>query len=400
MTTTIRLRGPADIITVLPYHLGYRPTDSLVVVCLRRHRIGVVGRIDLPPDDIDPELVAVELLPVVRRERPDAVVIIGFESEEGQADPASSAMRDAVESAGIRVLDRLLVRDGRWWSLDCDGGCCPADGEPLQTDDEVPAVADYVLRGRRPAGSRADLADRLQPRPGPDQDTRCAAFIHALRTAQRSRTSLARRRQLTFRQWARILDPAPAGPDAVAGPPPPGDEAWAWAVVSLLDVPTRDLLIAWMCPGTLDLDVFPAAMRRVAEAELPPRRLLVGWTGAESESSREAWVAGDAASGAEAWGDAAERSDDPARGEESAEGADEFAGGDGLVERLAMVCRSAPPELSPGPLTLLAHVVWWLGDGALARTALDRALEVDPDYRLATLLARMVDVAARPRASA
>ena len=111
--------------------------------------------------------MAVELLPVVRRERPDAVVIIGFETEEGQAEPASSAMRDAIESAGIRVLDRLLVRDGRWWSLDCDGGCCPADGEPLQTDDEVPAVADYVLRGRRPAGSRADLADAAAPRPEP-----------------------------------------------------------------------------------------------------------------------------------------------------------------------------------------------------------------------------------------
>ena len=70
-----------------------------------------------------------------------------------------------------------------------------------------------------------------------------------------------------------------------------------------------------------------------------------------------------------------------------ADGADEFAAGEGLVERLAMVCRAAPPELSPGPFTLLAHVVWWQGDGALARTALDRALEVDPDYRLATLLA-------------
>jgi hypothetical protein len=41
-----------------------------------------------------------------------------------------------------------------------------------------------------------------------------------------------------------------------------------------------------------------------------------------------------------------------------------------------------------------------LGDGALSRTALDRALEVDPDYRLAMLLERMVDVAVRPRASA
>ncbi|HVD64488.1 MAG TPA: DUF4192 family protein, partial [Lapillicoccus sp.] len=77
MTTTIRLRGPADIISVLPYHLGYRPADSLVVVCLRANRIGVVGRVDLPPPEADPDLVAVELLPVVARERPDAVVLIG-----------------------------------------------------------------------------------------------------------------------------------------------------------------------------------------------------------------------------------------------------------------------------------------------------------------------------------
>ena len=127
MTTTIRLRGPADIITVLPYHLGYRPAESLVVVCLMRNRIGVVGRIDLPPPDVDPDLVAVELLPIVRRERPDAVVLVGFESTHGQAEPASVAMRDAIESAGIRVVERLVVRDGRWWSLDCDRDCCPAE---------------------------------------------------------------------------------------------------------------------------------------------------------------------------------------------------------------------------------------------------------------------------------
>ena len=87
MTTTIRLRGPADIIAVLPYHLGYRPADSLVVVCLRRNRIGVVGRVDLPPPDVQPHLVAVELLPVVERERPDAVVLVGFEGEVGRAEP-------------------------------------------------------------------------------------------------------------------------------------------------------------------------------------------------------------------------------------------------------------------------------------------------------------------------
>ena len=377
MTTTIRLRGPADIITVLPYHLGYRPAESLVVVCLMRNRIGVVGRIDLPPPDVDPDLVAVELLPIVRRERPDAVVLVGFESTHGQAEPASVAMRDAIESAGIRVVERLVVRDGRWWSLDCDRDCCPAEGEPVQTDDEVPAVSDYIVRGRRPAGSRADLAARLAHRPEPEQDRRCAAFINDLATARRSRSALQRRRRRMLQDWARILDLTPSGPDDVAAPPPRDDEAWAWAVVSLLDVAVRDLLIAWLCPGTLDLEVFPASLRRLAESVLPPRSSGTARDARDARDARAAPVA-----------------------EDAVEDTVEDAVGEGLVDRLAMVCRAAPPELSPGPLTVLAHVVWWQGDGALARTALDQALAVDPDYRLAALLERMVDVAARPRATA
>jgi hypothetical protein len=371
MTTTIRLRGPADIITVLPYHLGYRPAESLVVVCLMRNRIGVVGRIDLPPPDVDPDLVAVELLPVVRRERPDAVVLVGFESAYGQAEPASVAMRDAIEGAGIRVVERLVVRDDRWWSLDCDRDCCPAEGEPVQADDEVPAVSDYIVRGRRPAGSRADLAARLAYQQEPEQGRRCAAFIDDLATARRSRSALQRRRRRMLKDWARILDLTPSGPDAVAAPPPRDDEAWAWAVVSLLDVAVRDLLIAWLCPGTLDLEVFPTSLRRLAESVLPSRPSSPG------QDARASPAVDDVA-------------------EDVAEDAVE----EGLVDRLAMVCRAAPPELSPGPLTVLAHVVWWQGDGALARTALDRALAVDPDYRLAALLERMVDVAARPRATA
>jgi hypothetical protein len=384
MTTTIRLRGPADIITVLPYHLGYRPADSLVVVCLRANRIGVVGRVDLPPPEIDPDLVAVELLPVVACERPDAVVLIGFETDAGQAEPASVAMRDAIRSAGIRVLDRLLVRDGRWWSLDCDDDCCPAEGEAVQGDDEVPAVADYIVRGRRPASSRAELAGRLQSQPDPAQETRCAALLHDLRTARASRSTLQRRRRRMFQAWARVLDLSPGGPDVGAqSAPSRGDEAWAWAVVSLVDVSVRDLLIAWMCPGTLELSVFPASLRRLAESELPSRRDILGWAGVGLASVES----GEPEDGAGAPTDAI---DEPAHD----------VAHEGLADRLAMVCREAPTELSPGPLTVLAHVVWWLGDGALARTALDRALDVDPDYRLAMLLARMVDVAVRPRAGA
>lgn len=365
MTTTIRLRGPADIITVLPYHLGYRPADSLVVVCLEGTRIGVVGRIDLPPPQVDPQLLVDEILPLVLREQPDRVVIVGFESVAGAADPASVAMRDALAEAGLLVADRLLVRDGRWWSLDCTGDCCPSQGEPVPAEEEVPAVAEYIVLGRRPAATRADLADRLAHRTDRVQDSRCAVLMHDLARARASRTSLQRRRRRALGDWGRILDVGPDGDGLRAASPLPDDEGWAWAVVSLLDVPVRDLLIAWMCPGTLDLGVFPVSLRRLGEQLLPPRR-MVGVSGVDVDD------------------------DDDDDGERMAR----------VVERLAMVCRASPPELSPGPLTVLAHVAWWMGDGALARTAVDQALEVDPEYRLATLLERMVDAAVRPRRSA
>lgn len=367
MTTTIRLRGPADIITVLPYHLGYRPTHSLVLVCLVGTRLTMVGRVDLPPPSVDPLLLVGELLPLVRRERPDRVMLVAFEDAEGDAEAASAAMRDALEDEGIPVSDRLVVREGRWWSLDCDGDCCPPEGEPVPGEEQIPAVSDYILLGRRPASTRESLAERLTHRTDPDQDARCAILMRDLVAARRSRSTLARRRRRMLQEWSRIL-PAPAG-DGPRDPPPADDEAWAWAVVSLLDVEVRDLLIAWLCPGALDLDAFPLTLRRLAETELPRRDL-----GLASDHSHD---------------DGADADDEPGP-----------ADGDDLVERLAMVCRAAPPELSPGPLTVLAHVVWWLGDGALSRTALDRALAVEPGYRLAVLLLQMVDAAARPRRSA
>ena len=274
MTTTIRLRGAADIITVLPYHLGYRPADSLVVVCLTRQPDRDGGRIDLPPPDVDPGLVTVELLPVVSRERPDAVVLVAFESEPGRSEPASLAMRDAIRSTGVPVVDRLLVREDWWWALDCDGDCCPAEGRPVPADDEVPAVADYILRGATRRGREPTSWRGWPTWPTPRR-----------RRAARPSSTIWRRRVARARPscggaggccgtGAASSTPPPEGPDSVTDPPGRDDEAWAWAVVSLLDVAVRDLLIAWLCPGTLDLEVFPASLRRMAEAELPPRSVL------------------------------------------------------------------------------------------------------------------------------
>lgn len=408
MTTTIRLRGPADIISVLPYHLGYRPTDSLVLVLMGGTRIGVVARIDLPPPTVDPQAVVDELIPVVVRERPDRAVIIGFETRAGHAEASSAALRDGLRDVGIDPVERLLVRDGRWWGLDCHEGCCPPDGSALPSDDRVPAVSDYVALGRSPLASRHHLADRLAYTQDPVQDARCAALIPELGASRRSSRARHRRRRRVLEAWGRILRPGPA--DGWRGPrggadADPSEEDWAWAVVGLLDVTVRDLVIAWLCPGTLGLEVFPVALRRVAETHLPPRsRLPAGLAQLAAPPDAGEPDPPDPFGPSDPVGVLNSFDSFDTLDLLNAVGDDEQGSwamdSETLVERLATVCRRSPPELSPGPLTVIGHVTWWLGDGALARTAVERALEIDPDYRLAVLLARMVDVAVRPSRSA
>ena len=70
-----------------------------------------------------------------------------------------------------------------------------------------------------------------------------------------------------------------------------------------------------------------------------------------------------------------------------------------VLESLLALSRELPDDsedVVAAALTVTAHVAWWLGDGALARTALERALTVCPGYRLAELLDTVVAVGIRP----
>ncbi len=58
--------------------------------------------------------------------------------------------------------------------------------------------------------------------------------------------------------------------------------------------------------------------------------------------------------------------------------------------------RRAPVPLDAAPATLLAVSAWLRGDGAMANVALEHALDSDPDYALAGLLAHALAACMRP----
>jgi hypothetical protein len=156
--------------------------------------------------------------------------------------------------------------------------------------------------------------------------------------------------------WSRVLcDEDDAEPIREL---PPQD--LAMLAVSLTDVDLRDGLIAWLCPGTLSQDLVDPLLFAQMRRMLP-----------------EPWLSGDVG------------------------GLEQVIGRQRIERRLCELSAALPDGWAVPTLTVLASFTWWRGDGALTRIALDRALRVDPHYRLAQLLERMVDLAIRPeRASA
>jgi Domain of unknown function (DUF4192) len=337
-TNAIKLTGPHELLAVVPYLLGFTPANSIVTLCLSNNKLGLTQRLDLPrPEDADD--VASALLPSLITEKPDAVILIGFEDCEGESVPALEALTSALQSSDLPVHDRIVVSDGRWRSLDCHNpGCCPAEGSVVPEPADVSGVvSEFVGRGVAPHSDRESLAKQVEAGP----QARAAAQL--LNARQISGRELGTRAEL-FAAWPRILD---------LDTPDIAPEDAAMAAMSLLDIEIRDGIVAWLCPGTLALDELSEDIQKL-------------FCGLESALDME--------------------------GIDSASTRAQNC----LQDRLIRLSAMLPDNHAAPVLTVLASFTWWRGDGALARVALTRALRCNPGYRLALLLQQMVDLAIRP----
>ena len=149
MTThALKLTSPHELLAVVPFMLGFHPMNSIMVLCLRDHQLGLTQRLDLPSPDRVRD-VASALLPSLITEKPDAVILIGYEGREGQSLPSLEALTTALQSHAMTIHDRIVVRDHRFRSLDCHNPrCCPPEGRPVPEPADVSSViSEFVGRG-------------------------------------------------------------------------------------------------------------------------------------------------------------------------------------------------------------------------------------------------------------
>ena len=162
--TVLRVREPGDILGVVPYLLGFHPSESLVAAFVRQRQVVVTARIDLAAT-ADVEALVDQLELVGRQVGSRSLVLIGYSADGGVRD----LMRDLADLVPLDLVDVLAVSGERWWSVCCDGTCCPPEGRPYDVASH-PLAAAAVMAGISATGTRQEIADLAAGPPAADRD--------------------------------------------------------------------------------------------------------------------------------------------------------------------------------------------------------------------------------------
>jgi len=172
--TVVKFSATDDILGVLPYRIGFVPSESLVMMCMvgPRRRDELVVRVDLLPDEHQ-EAVNNQLLAAVARAKASTVFVACYTEAADDADgvlprrPLVDGLVERLQERGVDVLDAVLVRGGWRWSYHCgDEACCPASGTPLPTQLTSAAgryVAEVIHQGGALLPDRETLIASIRP---------------------------------------------------------------------------------------------------------------------------------------------------------------------------------------------------------------------------------------------
>lgn len=234
---TLRLSGPAEVLQIVPYLLGFHPERSVVIVALMGKRIVVSARYDLdaPPQCAEP------LCHSAAAAGADGVIVAIYDDAiTGAPLPHLDyleALGDIFDRHELSGVDALAVGSRRWWSYLCQGNayCCPSEGTELETAGV--AATGAVAEGLVALPGRADLEAELAP--DPIGMAKVLTSLIELGAVHDDRLEVVVRAD----DWAavrRFVRQARRG----AGPPTP--EAAAHVLWALMDRAVRDATVGYL----------------------------------------------------------------------------------------------------------------------------------------------------------
>ncbi|MFE2040970.1 DUF4192 family protein [Streptomyces sp. NPDC059477] len=349
----VTLRTPAELADALPYLLGYRPEDSIVLVALYdkngRGRLGGRARLGIPTNPQDWPSAAKQLADGLvtgsrRRGRQPEQMVAYVCQEPAPGETGQDVMNRLRELAqhlrvecgllDVPVIEALCVSDGRFWSYCCSRpDCCPPDGVAMGLPGTSVLAAAATYAGLQVRGTLRELRARLLP-------LETAAALEQERELDKAGLCLV----------PRILDDTSRASVAAE-------------TVELAERVMHRFTAAPKVSGTLLADLHDDEQLTHKEAAA----LILGIQDRTTRDRVAEWMEGDEAA--------------PALR---------------LWRALARRCVGSYTEHAAAPLTLAGWVAWSTGDDLEAREALAMALGADTDYLFARLLHQAVNEGLEP----
>ncbi|SDE04143.1 DUF4192 domain-containing protein [Glycomyces harbinensis] len=261
--TKLTVNGPADLISAVPFLLGFAPEHSLVAVGLKGGQLECTFRVDLPGSTDDLDHLNTLTAPVKTNDC-DTVVLIAY----GEAELATACLRRALIDcafARIEVIDAFRVTDGRYYSQTCTDTCCPTEGNPVPENTAI-AVA-LVASGALRHPDRDTITKLLTPA----DPERCAAVATAIDEAVVAEAALS---------WAeqRQMDLAAVDQWITAHELPESPEDIAMLGLAVGDLDVRDhALIASDTNPHKSADLWLWIARHLDEDLAAPTFTIAGW---------------------------------------------------------------------------------------------------------------------------
>jgi hypothetical protein len=155
-----------DLITAVPFLIGFHPTQSLVLISVKDGAIGLAMRIDLP-DRLAADAIDMLAHHFIKEEAEAALLVAYMPNDREDGDSLLIAMGAGLIRNGIAVQESIVVRDGRYRSIICrDIECCPGEGLELPAIENSQIAAEHVVAGiPMPFADIADLVESLAADP-------------------------------------------------------------------------------------------------------------------------------------------------------------------------------------------------------------------------------------------
>jgi hypothetical protein len=215
----VRLSSPADLICMVPQLLGFTPSESVVVICLRgrRRRVGLAMRFDLADatDAGDPAAFAHVVHERVALEVASAAFVVVFSAtalRDHAPRPAQlphAAIANAlIDDVGGVISDVVLTNGDRWWSYRCDDACCGGPAGVLidpATPGATAVAAAYALAGQGVLPNRQAVVESVALEVNDVEAASTRVRISVL-DARHCWTSQGERRVIVGRLIARLMD--------------------------------------------------------------------------------------------------------------------------------------------------------------------------------------------------